>query len=657
MSIDSVGSTWRWLRNLPWAEFATTANATRFRYRDQLWPLVILGFLAIARLMADGANTPGVVLLCLFISAAVVFYLRRKLDRAKEWMYAGCCLGGASLGLILISLVGTDNRTLNAVSIIGGFGLALIWWCHHEVRGWPGHSSSKLVNLWMANLFESKGDMGGAQLLPPTPFTHGAKHKLQLVPGKQTINTVQTNIMKISSGLRTPLKDLIIEQDPDTDDPTMLELTHITKSPIKDTIYFDRPRCAGGMVNLGPYADGIGEAFIRVYVENSMFGGFLLGGIGIGKSRTLEEIAVSVLSRGDTIVFYIDGQNGASSPTLWKYADWAVGTDGFFRMMSALESAAKWRQQENTARGWDGFTPSPQRPGILVILDEMHRITPLAPDRLAFAAAEWRKLGMALFGADQDSGLDTTFGGKDRMRAAMLGGTGLVMNVKSRIAGNLVPGLAINPADLPKIPGYAVLVADDGIEDPDGNPVRTAPFRNRYAPNAKEKAKAEAKGIKVPVPALEEWFEHYPNPAMDRGTALAMGVHYRNRRETAVAAQAELLRYIDSIADLDPDALDRELAEMTPTPSVSEVIEASEQKLSELKSTEGDSGDSAVTGEQIMALDWAGPKTRAQILEELEGRNGVKPNTSTVTYALSKLKAAQRLDQPSRGVYAIKGSG
>lgn len=658
MSTNSVGSTWRWLRNLPWAEFATTANATRFRYRDQLWPLVILGFLSIARLMADGANTPGVVLLCSFISAAVVFYLRRKLDRAKEWMYVGCCLGGASLGLVLISLVGTGNRTLNAVSIIGGFGLALIWWCHHEVRGWHGHSTSKLVNLWNSHILESKGEMGGAELGPPLPFVHGNKHKVQLVPGKQTINTAQTNILKISSGLRTPLKDLIIEQDPSTDDPTMLELTHITKSPIKNTIYFDRPRVQGGMVEMGPYADGVGAAFLRIYSENSMHGGFLLGGTRIGKSRLLDQYAVSVLSRGDTIVFYIDGQNGASSPTLWKYADWAVGTDGFFRMMAALEAGAKWRQKENSAWGWDGSEPSKERPGILVILDEMHRITPLGSERLAFAVCEWGKLLMAIFGADQDSGLDSTFAGKDRMRSAMLSGNSVVMNVKSRIAGNLIPG-APNPADLPKIPGYAMLVVDEGIEDPNGDPIRTAPFRNRYAPSAKEKAKAEARGEKVPVPTLEEWFERYPNPKMDRGTAMAMGTHYLNRHETAAAAQQELLRYIDSIADLDPDALDRELAEMTPTPSVSEVIEASEQKLSELKSTEGDSGDSAVTGEQIMALGWAGPKTRAQILEELEGRNGVKPNTSTVTYALAKLVTANKLEKPGgqRGVYAIKGSG
>jgi hypothetical protein len=651
VSTDSIGSTWRWLRNLPWADFATTANATRFRYRDQLWPLAILGILSIARLMADGANTPGVLLLCLFISAAVVFYLRRKLDRAKEWMYAGCCLGGASLGLILISLIGTDNRTLNATSIIGGFGLALIWWCHHEVRGWHGHSTSTLVNRWNAHILESKGDLGGATLGPPTPFAHGNKHKLQLIPGRQTLPMFQANILKIESGLRTPLKDLILEKDPDTDDPTMLELTHITKSPIKNTIWFDKPRCVDGMINVGPYADGIGEAFFRIYTENSMHSGFILGGTGAGKSRALDQLAISVLSMRNTIVFYIDGQNGASSPTLWKYADWAVGTDGFFKMMAALELGARWRQRENSAKGWDGSEPSEERPGILVILDEMHRITPLAPDRIAMAVCEWRKLLMAIWGADQDSGLESTFAGKDRMRSAMLTGNSSVMHVKSRIAGNLIPGLAINPADLPKIPGYAVLVADEGVEDPNGDPVRTAPYRNRYAPSKREKDKAEAKGIKVPVRTLEEWYELYPNPKMDRGTALAMGTNYLRRHETAAAAQADLLRDIESIADIDDDTLDRALAELSPS-SETKMAEASEQK-----STEGDSGDSAVTGEQIMALDWAGPKTRAQILEELEGRNGVKPNTSTVTYALSKLKAAQRLDQPSRGVYAIKGSG
>lgn len=619
----------RWLKI---GNLVEVAGGLRFRYRDQWWPLVVLVVLVVARAWAGWANTAAVAVVSVLGCAVVAFHLR-KLPRKREWVYAATCLGGVVLGLVLVSVIGADNRWLNTASVLGWAGLSLIWWCHHEVRDWPGHSKSDLVNRWNLHIRDGKGGMKEAAISAPVPFEHGDTYTIHLVPYAQTLGTAQAELPRISSGLRTPLQNLVLEPHPDhvEDDPTILRLQHVTRSPIKDTVYFDRPRCEDGRIMLGPYADGIGEAFVRLYTENSMWSGFVLGGTGIGKSRLLEQIAVSVLSMGNTVVFYMDGQNGASSSTLFKYADWAVGVDGAKRMLAALERAAKWRQRENKAYGWDGFTPSPSRPGILVIIDEQHLIVPLAPERFANASTEWRKIGQSMLGADQDSGLKTTFKNEDRLRSAMLGGNGLVMNTRSRIAGNLIPGLDINPADLPAIPGYAVLVAAEGSD------ARTAPFRNRYSPNEREKTRIEAKGTAVSVPTLEEWFERYPNPTLDRGVVRAMGPDYTRRREAAAQEQAELLRFIQG--------------EMSADEGSGADIEA--ESVDRFESRECSEDVSVTCADRILGMDWEsyGQMETAQILAELPSG----ANLSTAQKALRSLVEAGELQRAERGLYRKSG--
>jgi hypothetical protein len=678
--------------SFPWAVTWSVVNGFRFRYRDQLWPLVILALLALARLFADGSPPVSVLMLATVAAGVSIFHVRAKLDRQREWVYAGTCAVCMVAGLTWMAL-GVHRGLLNALSVLVGFALAACWWGHHEIRDGERESLSTVVGRWNKYIRgpldpeEAKGwkggPMAGAEMTGPIPFEHGGSYTIRIVPYLQTLAKAQADLLNWTSALDIAMENMILEKHPDyPKSERTLRLQHITTSPIENTIWFDCPRVEDGRVLLGPYADGIGEAFLRLYTENSMWSSFILGGTGSGKaldvdtpiatpsgwatmgslrvgdevldehrtptliiatsdvmagrpcyelefsdgshivadrdhqwevwfphqrrravltteqvrialarrsgsaqrgvrlsasdprlitqvtrvitrpvrciqvasasclylagktlipthnSRMLEQIAIAVLSMGNTIVFYMDGQNGASSPTLFKYADWAVGIDGAPDMLTALEQCARWRQMENRAYGWEGFTPSPERPGILVIIDEQHAIAPLFAYRLANAVNEWRKLGQSVIGADQDSSLGAAFAGEDRMRSGMCGGSSFAMRVKSRIAGILLPGLEINPADLPLMPGYAVMVAAEGSGG------RTAGFRNRYAPNDQEKAKAIARGESVPVPTIAEWFERFPNPVMDVGSAKAMGPAYLNRRAQAEVEREALLRFV-----------------------------------------------------------------------------------------------------------------
>jgi hypothetical protein len=612
-----------------------------YRYRDLWPPFAILGLLVVAWLLADGASPLGVGVASLLFSAITVFYLRKKTDRAQEWAYMGICLGGATVGLLLTSLIGTQNNLLNGLGVVGWAVLSGIWWRHHQVRGGPTISTSNLVNLWNTHVRDGKGRLAGAEIGPPVPFEHGNSHTIRLVPYKHTLSIAQADLPNISSGVDTPLENLVLEAHPDYPKrPTILRLQHITHSPIENTVWFDKPRYKDGRILLGPYADGIGEAYLRLYEGGqSMWSTTCTAGTGSGKTRLMECVAISALAMRDvgqhTVLFYIDGQNGASSPTLFEHATWSVGSDGALRMISALERIADYRNKENRAHGWTGFTPSAERPGIFVLVDEAHLILSLqsnkAAERLARLAKSVRKLGMGFFVAAHDYGLNTMK--DDTLRAALLGGNGLVMNVSSRITGNLIPGLAMDPFDIPKIPGYGVVVGAAGSD------IRTAPYRGRYAPDDMEKDRSLARGEKVPVPSIETWFQLYPALGLDPPAARAAGEDYRNRHETAEREREELLAFINT----ETDDLDSELAELV-----------------EIESTEvGTEEQQSVTcAQRIKALDWVslGEVQVAQVMAHMP-----EVTMSTARKALDKLAEHGDLvkddSRPRRVIYRLPRPG
>lgn len=616
---------------LTWKVLWDTLRLTRHRYRDQFWPLVLLGVLWVSGALARGAYPVGVLATSMLGAAVTVFYLRQKLTRRTEWGYAGSCLAAAAGWLVAVSLA-PDARWPNVVGVLAWAGLSLIWWRHHEVRGWPGQSRSTLVNRWAEHVRDLQGGpLAGAEIEHPVPFEHGNSYTVNLVPGKQTLDIAMAALPKLETALDTPMQYLVLERHPDfPKKPSKLRLQEITRSPIENTVYFDQPRHEDGCAFLGQHADGIGEASIRIYTENSMHSTNLTGGTGVGKTRLMETIALTALDMRNagqhTVIFYMDGQDGASSPILFKHATWAVGVAGAMTMLAALERIAAHRNRENRVNDWSGFTPTEERPGILVIIDEAHLILSLAPQgvRFANAAKAWRKLGISFLVAAHDSSLKTLL--DDSLRAALLAGNGLVMHVSSRMAGNLIPGLGTNPADLPKIPGYGVVVgaANSGI--------RTAPFRGRYVPDEKDRAKAETEGKKLPVPTIEEWFSRYTPLELDKGARKAAGRDYTQRHARAEEERQALL---DLFSDSDDEpAVDLDaLQDGQPDPATN--------------------GAGPTCRDRLLALDWAayGELGLQQIFTELPD-----VTNSAVTKALRGLVESGELERVAHGKYRRKAS-
>lgn len=444
---------------------------------------------------------------------------------------AGCCW------LVTVTLTGPSWSAIAALGI-GTAGFSLRWW--RFLRRREAHAAAAPEDAWQHVERDWRSYVGcaGGQL-PNSELDDrrrtGRAHSwtLQLDRGRQDLNSVLHALTKIASGLNIPTDQLVVEEHPSRR-PSQVLFKVVHRSPVTENAYFDRPRFHDGIAEIGPYIDGDGEATWRIYRDQSMFGGVVIGSSGSGKSRIMENIACSAASSpldAPTVEWFIDPQDGASSPALQTYADLYTGLDRAEEVLDAVERIAYWRGKENAAQGRTGFrvcrcscddqvaamtsgdhrSECRYRPGLLIFIDEAHLV--FQHTRIA---VRWgnlgrmiRKLGIAVIALSQYPGQET-FGGYEPLRQALVMGNAAVLNVDSNIAGALVPGIEVDPRNLPRLPGYAYTVRKEAFG-------RTAPFRNRLMVNDDGD------------PDATRWLAGHPRLKLDPLAANAAGAFYANR--------------------------------------------------------------------------------------------------------------------------------
>lgn len=496
--------------------------------------LVLAGLLAAAELAhaatwltGQAAIVAAVVASALLVTTLVGWIVGHRRGYAHT-VWALTCGAAAAAWLAATSAAGVSWDAAGVLSVVG-YGLALPWWRRNRLAD-PREVLPELViepgsiaRLWRENVggTSKHGVLPGSYLTSRREIKAGERYLLQLVPGKHTYDDVVTNLRKIAGGLNLTADRLIIEPyRPESDEEAASEakllLTVVTRPPIpKQGITWPGPRVyQAGRTELGPYVDGEGCGFWRTYTQDSMWGGFLVGATGSGKSRVLDAISLALAGAGNTVIWYADGQAGASSPGLADWYDWAAAGDpAITAMLRAACAVLDYRQDENLVEGWNGFTPSPARPGLLTIIDECH--TPLADPviqgMVARIAREGRKCGVQVVLADQLPtvnvfGPATTDAG-NAIRSSILAGNLAALHTTYNGTAGLLPGLAIDPKTLPAIPGYLYLSDRAG----DG---RSAALRASY------------------VADPSAWSRRIPMPGLDTGSATAAGGAYQTRRET-----------------------------------------------------------------------------------------------------------------------------
>lgn len=520
---------------------------TRRYLRKQTAPHYTMALLALAASAARGAThltgaeaevamTTAATAFTVAVVASIVAVRRAPSRRDRRW--AIVCAGAAATW---VSSVAADGMTWDATGILIALGtvLALPWWRRHRLPNSPAAEPEvsdgldSYQALWGAYCGgNSGGPLRGSWLSSREEIKSGERYVVHLVPGRQSLQTALAALPMLRTGLRLrPGQDVIIEKHPLLDE-ACLQLTVVTRSPVKKPIGWPGPSAYNprtGNLALGPFVDGEGVGHWRVCTENSLWGGFLCGGIGSGKSRMFESLALTLAAHG-FVIWFGDKQGGASSPLLAKHADYSArSVADIDRMFDVALLVMQLREAENTLDELDGFTHSAARPGLFIFIDECHEpfADPKIQAKALTIAREGRKLGVAIIAASQTGTLDAFGTGPtaDTLRSSLMSGNLVVLRCKSNNPKNIF-GMDIDPKAFPALPGYGLLVDQSG----EG---RSAPLRG-YDPGDKETRSAFASQI--------TW------RSLDAGAGNAAGPVYRDRRlkeqadRTALAQKVAALR-------------------------------------------------------------------------------------------------------------------
>lgn len=227
----------------------------------------------------------------------------------------------------------------------------------------------------------------------------------------------------------------------------------------------------------GQHIDGSGYASIRFLQKGSVNSAFLLGGMGSGKTRTLEIIAVGLRMLG-CYLLWLDGQEGASSPLLNEEANETFefnmhdreddhGVREFTEALGAICKRRNRSLQDNPEFG-GAYVYDPARPPVVAMMDEAHEAFQTKHPtvktyglRLESYAVQLRKLGVSMVCLSQDYDQTNTFGRSGRLRDSLVtAGNMVAMRVTNRSRIGMLPSTC--PA-LDKLPGrgYGFLPLQD----------------------------------------------------------------------------------------------------------------------------------------------------------------------------------------------------
>lgn len=522
----------------------------------QVAPQATLGMLVVAAAAtraamsataADAEILAGTAATCVVVAVVGAVVAGRRLADKRSRVRARAFLAVAASWLTTVT---ATDLTLDAVAVLSaiGMGLSLHWWRQRRIPNPPEQEPFDFVvepeadpypRRWAENLGGPGCALTGSRLEGYEAIKAGFRYVLCLAPGKQSYATILGQLENIRTGLELlPDHDMIVERHPVLA-ASCLQFTVVTRSPVKVSITHPgravfNPRT--GNVDLGPFVDGEGVARWKGYTKDRLWGGYLQGGTGSGKSRMVEGIALALADAQThpTVIWYADGQGGASSPLLMKHAD-HTARDGehFHAMLAGLLLVVQLRQDENALDEAEGFTPTVDRPGVVVVVDECHKFL-LKLENAEYAercrwmvstiAREGGKVGVALILASQQSTLDAFGGAGDNfaetIRANLLMGNGVILRSKDSNAKQVFK-VDVNPSLFPAIPGYAFLV------DPDEG-ARSAPFRGYYVTDS----------IRTQWPGEILW------RSLDEGAAHAYGLEYLRRRELAEEAREAIRRRV-----------------------------------------------------------------------------------------------------------------
>lgn len=533
------------------------------RLRHQFVPLGVIAALhaggaVAARGVASGAEVgqqvawvTAVTYLVVGVVAWWVYDRSHPTNRRSRRRYTTAVVLAGLSWLITASILGAGGA-IGALLWIGGYIAAWPYWKTHRIHvpddkspiptggGIVVRELHPVEKLWNQRIATSN-ILGGSQLINPRRVKAGPQFTIQLRHGAHTSHNAVAATPNIASALERPLDAVVI--DAVGSNMSQATLLIVENNPLHKTLAYPSDPTSlysptTGMAIVGIHPDEE-PAHWSVFVPSwGLAGGAIYGGIGGGKSGFMTNLAIAMRHTGLLSVWAGDPQGGQSLPQLMKHASWPATTLDEIRLqLEAAVKGIKIRSVLNGLRGIDLHVPTPAEPGIVLFIDELHKLAadPELYVLLDIVAREGRKAAIAAIVADQ-SPILATFGGLDTLRAALQARNTAVFRTATRLAKGMIAGLEIDPYNI-------------RATFPDGSPTtglgylvgqRTAPFRGWRPHEQAGQLLTTAK-----------------DPVLDDTVANFIGDTYLRRDQRRLEARAQAAA---TIQRYDPRALDHILA-------------------------------------------------------------------------------------------------
>lgn len=473
----------------------------RHRYAARPW-LVLVPLIATAlvlHLIPLARDLWWVLLLAGLVYAAAFQFPTRKHRPRPHLYYALACSLSASSWLAAVDACGTfhglGRLAILTIAVPGFWPLSWWWWQYHRIR--PATEPERAARpapdpvriAWADHVEPAKKLLPGARLLPREKTSGASAYVIAGVRGRDTTRKLLTEEFRhaLSGALGLDPEQVSLERPPKAERNgrnARLLVIEPSNDQLRTEIPWPGPtldRATGTWVP-AIYADAVARCLLyrtRNGEPTRALNNAVSGLMGNGKSRFVELSVAEMLASGIFVVWYGDGQEGASAPGLRDHVDWyAIRADEVVRMLKAAWKIAKARQRHDRDVVWidshgyrrtgRGFWPAtPDEPFIQVILDEcqellsdprvaklvkaLQRLGPKVGIGVTLVTQEW--LMYETGGASGDAGAQT-------IRSFAQTGLVVLFRSGSDINANALGGAlaGVNPRTLPEEPGWCYLI-------------------------------------------------------------------------------------------------------------------------------------------------------------------------------------------------------